>query len=107
LSQPIGRSGDWLIDVRDISLQAGLTYSFQVTGGQGMQVHLLSSTATSSTWAQSASTSTARLTLAGDDPSRSATGAFTVRPTTTGRYGVLFVRTIWAGPSTWVRVSSS
>jgi hypothetical protein len=107
LSQPVGRSGDWLIDVRDVSLQAGVTYTFQVTGGQGMQVHLLSSTAISSTWAHSASGSTPRLTLPGDDPNLSVTRTFTVRPTATGRYGVLFARTIWVGPPTWVRVSSS
>jgi len=105
--QPVGRTGDWVVDIRDILLYPGVTYTFTVTGGVSAVYLLRSDTADSATWAQTGDASTPSLVMPGTDLDVPQTATFTVTPTQASWYGALFVRNGWWGVPTTVRISTS
>jgi len=106
VSQPIGDAyGDWVVDIRDVYLSAGSTYTFTVTGGLSA-MHLLSSTATPATWVKTPTTVGPSLVLPNPDLNVVQTGTLTHTATQSGWYGALFVRNGWWGAPVSVRVST-
>ena len=103
--QAIGIPGDWMVDVRDVYLEAGRGYTFTVTGGV-TSFHVLSSNpALRSTWSTTQATSSTVLVMPNPDPHVAQTASLTVYPSQSGWYGALFVRNDWQGAATSVRVA--
>jgi hypothetical protein len=102
-NQPVGITGSsWLVDVRDVTLTAGTTYTFKVTGGLD-SVYVLGGASP----VRTAGSLAPNLVLPPtDDPEVARTGTFTFKPTTTGRYGILFVRDIWVGAAASVKITT-
>ncbi len=105
--QPIGADyAAWMVDVRDVYLSAGTTYTFTVTGGLSA-MYLLGSTADAAGWAKTAATADYSLRLPGTDLDTAQTGRLTVTPPRSGWYGALFVRNGWWGAPVSVQISAS
>jgi len=108
--QPVGHPPQWIVDIRDVLLYAGTTYTFTVIGGVSGVYLLHSDTANSATWAQGRNTSTPFLYWSpnlADFFTVSHYGTFTVTPTQTSWYGALFVCDGWWGVPTSVNISAS
>lgn len=116
--QPVGLStgpwnpgvNDWIVDIRDVWLNLGGTYTFTVTGGLDAMYLLRSDQSDTTTWTRNRTSAEAVLQVppsASDMPDQPRQGSLTVHPTQSGWYGALFVRNGWWGPPVTVRVAAS
>ena len=115
--QPIASGwANWIVDVRDVYLYAGTTYTFTVTGGFDGLYLLHSDASTPSTWTGRKSTAWASATLPYDDPNEGPgqigaelvrTTTLTVHPTSSGWYGAVVSRDSWWGAGVTIRVATS
>ena len=106
----------WIVDIRDVYLTAGHTYTFIVTGGFSGLYLLHSDSDDASTWTAKKATAWAKVTLPDDDPNAPPghsgedivrTATLTVHPIVSDWYGAVFSRNGWWGPAVTVRVSQS
>jgi hypothetical protein len=97
---------DWLVDIRDVWLNAGSSYTFKVTGSLNAMYLLGSDPAYNNTWTQTMYTASPSLAWPGTDPTAPETGTVIVHPTQSAWYGALFVRNGWWGSAVTVRVST-
>ncbi|MCI0686893.1 MAG: hypothetical protein L0Y54_06615, partial [Sporichthyaceae bacterium] len=106
--QPIGASySAWMVDIRDVYLSVGTTYTFTVTGGLSAVYVLGSATGDPTSWAQTPATAGASLLLPGTNLDIPQTGSLSMHPPNAGWYAALFVRNGWWGAPVTVRVSTS
>jgi hypothetical protein len=112
--QPVGfgaSPGDtanaWIVDIRDVYLRAGTSYTFTVNGGLDAMYVLQSSATDASTWSRTRSTAAASVQLSRPDSDQPGTGSLEYRPAESGWHGALFVRDAWWGPAVTVRVSEA
>jgi hypothetical protein len=102
-----GTVDDWIVDIRDIYLTAGTSYTFTLNGGLDAMYVLQSSATDPSTWSGRRSTAAASVQLSRPDSNQPGTTSLEYRPAASGWYGALFVRDAWWGPAVTVRVSQA
>ncbi len=106
--QHIGTSyASWMVDIRDVWLNAGSTYTFTVTGGLSAIYLLGSEAADQASWTQVPATAAISATTPTYDLQSVQTATLTVSPSRSDWYGALFVRNGWVGAPVTVRLATA
>jgi hypothetical protein len=102
---------EWLVDVRDVWLSAGSTYTFKIKGGFNAAYILHSNTAKSDTWTRTKATANPSVILPDTDPNVPQgvttivrTASLTFHPAVSAWFGFLVVRNLGIGKAVTVKV---